>query len=1118
MQSKISLKWNYTVLLVCIVLFAFSGEVFAGITGKIMGEITDIQTGEGLPGANVIIEGTNLGAASDSKGAYFIINVPPGTYNIRATMIGYKTITKTDVIVSVDRISTINFALKATVIEGEEVTVVSERDILHKEVPNTQQVVTTTQIIEAAGVRTINHYLEKQPGVTGANHMEIRGGSAEQTGAMVDGLTMVDVRMGRADSSIPLSAVEQVSLVTGGFNAEYGNFRSGLINITTKSGDRSAYHGRVSYTRNDPKMKRFGKSMYDPTNYALLPYLDPVVGFEGTMTGWLKYTNGDEAEAEYLEQGHDQFGGWISLTNFFNKRNQPYIDATPMDLYLWTCWNHMVVPDFEKLEKLYPEWTTEDPDWAKKKKALKDHAHELEGSHADYNFDGGFGGPLPFIGKYLGDATFYLSNQTININYIQPVIRDADWKSTTLLTVKSHISNSMTLTFNGLYRLKKGVAEITNTALANPSLEDRGGFQFENNIGSVKRPGETYYWHPTMFHPKDQETFSAGFKLNHVISPKTFWDLSIQYVKNEDYMDTEQDLKDNKNNSRRDRTTLINFGPIWLDEIPYGRPFYFNTQGVDTVFNPVDTSQYTIHNGLSSVYGLGRRFSGKTGGYYDRSKNQQLRLRYDLSDQISNLHFIKTGLEFNFIDLENDMFQYGYLDKAEREFRFRRKPWILGGYLQDQITIKGMVATLGLRFDYYNSGGDVWPTGDIFNPAAFSTYEARDQALRDSLDHGHSVIWDRWNFVNDTLGGTLLKETKNYLTVSPRIGIAFPVTENSKFYFNYGHFRATPPYSEMFLYTMNFRDIGLRSIGNPNLEPPRTIQYELGVAYNLSDQYLINLSTYYKDVTGQHGNIAYESLDGMVSYGTRLNNEYEDIQGFEVTVTKEYGHYLTGWLTYRYMIQKYGNTGRQDLYDDPSKNQVEGLYESEEERPTTRPVVTGNITLHSPDNWGPKVLNHHFLGGWMMSTVGRWEKGKTFTWNPAGIRNLTDNLRWPNYYKFDLKLSKRLTVLGVTAKLYIDILNVFNIKTNWMDQEIGDLSWCFRDTKDRENYLASLKLKMYDDPKYDVLRENNPGLYIAGDDKPGDLREDKSYINDPDNTMFLYGYPRQIWWGIDISF
>jgi len=70
MQSKIFLKWGYTVLLVCIVLFVFSGEVFAGITGKITGKVTDAKTGEPLPGANVVIEGTNWGAAADIEGIY----------------------------------------------------------------------------------------------------------------------------------------------------------------------------------------------------------------------------------------------------------------------------------------------------------------------------------------------------------------------------------------------------------------------------------------------------------------------------------------------------------------------------------------------------------------------------------------------------------------------------------------------------------------------------------------------------------------------------------------------------------------------------------------------------------------------------------------------------------------------------------------------------------------------------------------------------------------------------------------------------------------------------------------------------------------------------------------
>jgi len=1094
-----------------LLILLLAGNGFSQTTGKIVGTVKDASTGDPLAGVNITLVGTFLGAATDVDGYYTIVNVPAGSYDVRVSMMGYKKVTKTGVRVSVDRISEVNFSLEAEVISGEEVTVVAERDILHKEVSASQQVVTGTQMTEAAGIRTINHFLEKQPGITGANHLEIRGGSADQTGALVNGLLFVNARIGRAEATVPVSAVEQVSLVTGGFNAEYGNYRSGLINVVTKSGDKSSYHGTFSYTRNRAQMKRFGPSLYDPNSYGLRPYMDPIVSFEGTgLESWLKVTAGDTAEAEYLAQSYDQFRyGWIEQAERFNTGREPEDQATPMDLYLWNAWMHQAVPDFDKLEKLYPQWTTEDPYWEKKKQALRDHANE-EGTDVDYNFDGGFGGPVPFIGKYLGDATFYLSNQTNNINYIQPVSRKSQFTSTTLLTLKSQISKSMTLNLNGVYRLRKGVAPVHYDTGQKPTLEQGGGMMFENNIDIIQSLGAMYYWHPTVFHPKDQTSILAGFQLNNLVSPKTFWDFSFQYGWSKDQGESEYD---------RDFTPLINFGPIWLDEMPYGR--CDTATDPDTVRNPNDPTEYFAHGEFENPPGINRRFNSKTGEYHENSVTQQLRMKFDLSSQLTKVHFVKTGAELNYYDLNNDLWTWWPGHDTNYELRFHRKPWILGGYIQDQLTLEGMVATFGLRFDYYNSGGDVWPTGDVFNEVAFTPGPEGDNPalLYERLASGESVTWARWRAIDDSLGGTFLKKTKNHFTVSPRMGVSFPVTERSKFYFNYGHFRSTPRYSDMFMYAYRFWKQGLYSIGNPNLEPPRTIQYELGVSYNLLDQYLINLNTYYKDVTGQSGNTSsdftesgnyrYTNSAGSASYATYMNNEYEDIQGFEVNVNKQYGNFLTGWITYRYMIEKDGHSGREELFSDAIQNETEGLYQSEENRPTTRPVITGNLSLHSPDDWGPTMLNYHYLGGWLVSFLGRWERGRTFTWNPENVRNLTDNLRWPDYYRFDLKVSKRFSFYGVNANFYIDVYNLFNTKINWMYEE-----WCFRNDNDRRNYLTSLHLPMYKDKE--IYSDEK---YVAGNDKPGDMRSDgKSHINDPDNMMWLYGEPRDIWFGIKFSF
>jgi hypothetical protein len=222
-----------------IIALATTNNLLAQNRSRIGGNIRDAETGEPLIGVNVMIEGTVLGAATDPDGNYIIINVPVGTHRVKATMIGYESKILTDVMVSADRITHLDFSLRHTVIQGEEVIVTAQRDELHKEVSNTQLVVDAMQISDATGIREINSFLTKLPGVGEDNgFLTIRGGSADQTGVMVNGLSFVNSATGNAETSIPLSAVEQVSLLSGGYNAEYGNFRSGLINVTTKTGLR----------------------------------------------------------------------------------------------------------------------------------------------------------------------------------------------------------------------------------------------------------------------------------------------------------------------------------------------------------------------------------------------------------------------------------------------------------------------------------------------------------------------------------------------------------------------------------------------------------------------------------------------------------------------------------------------------------------------------------------------------------------------------------------------------------------------------------------------------------------------------------------------------------------
>ncbi|MDP3832133.1 MAG: TonB-dependent receptor, partial [Ignavibacteriaceae bacterium] len=254
---------------------------------KIQGTVKDAQTGEVLFGANVVILDTYFGAATDVHGKYFIINVPVGTYRVQASTIGYNKNIVTEVIVSADRVTTVDFDLSSTIIQSEEVVVTAQRNSLNNEVSNTINVITAEQLQNTTGMREVSSFLEKQPGVSSENgFLQIRGGSSDQTGTFVNGMAYNNAAVGNAETSIPLSSIEQVSLLSGGFNAEYGNFRSGLINITTKSGSKDNYKGTISISKNAPMVKRFGPLMSDPYSPALRPYLDPALAFYGTDNTW----------------------------------------------------------------------------------------------------------------------------------------------------------------------------------------------------------------------------------------------------------------------------------------------------------------------------------------------------------------------------------------------------------------------------------------------------------------------------------------------------------------------------------------------------------------------------------------------------------------------------------------------------------------------------------------------------------------------------------------------------------------------------------------------------------------------------------------------------------------
>ncbi len=1106
--------------LACCLLLLNQVSTFSQNRSKIQGRVTDAQTGEPLIGVNILLLNTSFGAATNVEGRFTIINIPVGTYTVQASMVGFNKEKIVGVLVSADRVTSLDIALSSSVLTGEEVIVVAERNKLHNEVSNTQLVVTDDQINNTAGIRDINAFLEKQPGVSSEKgFLEIRGGTADQTGTFINGIGYNNAAVGNAETTIPLSAIDQVSLLSGGFNAEYGNFRSGLINVTTKSGKKDSYHATISVQKNISHLKRFGPLLSDPHGPTLAPFLDPQVAFVGTNTAW--------ANDAYKKQQHESFDGWIFQTDIFNQGKPIEEQATPLDYYLLAAWMHMAIPDYAGLEALSDSMkqqigyhTISD----EQKKLFEDHSRKEEGT--DYNIDLGFGGPVPFVSEMLGDATFYISHSSKENYYIVPFARRSNKNYTTLATIKSNPSQSLTVTLNGLWKRQLGLSPLKPAFGDAPDAGREGGFMRVDNLSNVNDisslDGGTNYWFDIPIFPLlDQTTMMGGININHVLNTSTFWEFKTSYLSIKDHSPT---------GDNRSPSVLTHFGPFPVTEMPYGKLQFAGNNRIIGIFG-TDTINY-LYPGYDALPGIARRFRSKEGDLYTNVHAQQINFKFDLVSQYGDHHYLKSGLEYNLIDIDHKLWLKWNTTGPYNtyEYNYHRKPSQTGFYLQDQVTYGGIVANLGLRLDYFYGGGGKWPSGDLFAEAftaAFGGAPRSAGAAADSfyaaLASGRSIIWEKWEEYDRTHPG-FLQPVKNHFTYSPRLGISFPVTENSKFYFNYGHFRSNPPYYSMYLFRYRYDKNGLYEMSNPNLAPPRTISYELGLAYNFFENMIATLSGYYKDVTGQNGDVNYINSSGTIDYDRWENNNYEDIEGLEINLTKNDNSWITGWINFNYMLKKSGLTGRGTISDVTINEEQAGLYAGNEDRFLPRPVFNANISFNSPNHLlGDSGLNE-IISSWRATFFVEWKAGSYFTFNPLQKLHLSNNLQWPDYFNVDLRISKSFNLFGFNTAFFMDISNVFNFKNSLLSKgyafrrktvDTGN----FVEWEDAKNYLASLHLPIYDSPEFDQLRSQYPGYYLPGNDKVGDLRSnEKPYINDPDYSYFIYGQPRDIWFGLKIDF
>jgi hypothetical protein len=992
---------KHAALLFCFLLISLSSFMIAGTTGKISGVVTDAQTGEVIIGASIVITGTSFGSPTDVYGNFVILNLPPGEYTVRASSVGYTAMTQTQVRVVIDQTTTLNFKLSQEAVQGEEVIVVAQRPVVQKDVSSSQANITSKEI-ESLPVASVSSVVGLQAGIqisATSPQIVIRGASnGDQTAFIVDGLTLRNERNNQPYSGISLSSIQDIQVQTGGFNAEYGDIRSGVVNVITKEGKLKGYSLGGSVRIAPPTAKNFGPSPFSYDSYFMRPFLDPAVAFVGTGTG-----NDPGAWDAYTRAQYRNFVGWNAVSKASLADNDPTNDLTPLEAQQLFLFQHR------------KDGTIRKP---------------------DYNIDAGFGGAVPFVNTYLGNLRFFASYRQQQSMYMIPLSTDAyrDWNGS--IRVTSDIGSSMKLMGTYMRGIQTGTSNNnTGNSGIMQTPEDIANSMNEANYADLQMYMNDYYC------PTQVNMTSYGAKFTHALSNTSLYEASLNYVL----------FQYNTNpGPARDTSRIYLFGNnYYVDEAPFG----YATK----------TNEYYFGTNFTNTYGQS--------GSRDTSRISNLTFKLDFNSQINRYNLIKTGVEIVSTVSNTNYAAVNSVNGASTISRWDTYPYRASWYIQNKLEYQGMIANIGMRVDVSD------PNGTWYN---YSPYDSR-----------------LFGFASLGMDTTLLRvKIDKQVMVSPRLGVAFPVTEYAKLFFNYGHFYSMPQPEDLFLVRHDPTSGSVTRLASPDNPLPKTVAYEFGYEHSLMDQFLIRVAGYYKNVTNQINTVTVEGTTGLataVNYSLSVPNSYEDIRGFEVTFSRNRGNWITGFVNFTYMARSLGRFGfLQQSQSASDQATYEASHQSDlyQTKPVPQPYARAVLNFFTPSDF---LENSVHVGGvglfndWLVNVTASWSSGVWDTW--LGSRNtptsafpdILYNVQWRDTYSAAVRISKNFKVGAVNVEFFADINNILNIKN------FNYLYPGFTSVDDEDRYWKSLHLSS----DINGIKDNRLNyINIPGSDKPGDMPKD----------------------------
>ncbi len=986
MKKLYLFKAQFLHTLLIIFFGLFISKIALAANGKITGRVIDSQTNEPLPSVNIVITHTYLpdgrevpvdhpmGAATNIDGYYFILNVPPGVYDVKASFVGYTSVTQKMVRVDLDRTIVLDFQLTQGAIQVNQVVVTAKRDIIKPDVSATQEVIQAQRLTEMPVMR-MDEFLGTLKGVqivsgSSGNGLSIRGGSIRETDVRLDGLSLRDPRTDNSYLALNTTTIKEIQVLTGGFEAKYGGIQSGLLNVVTRDGSRERYTFSVNVDMAPAGQYRFfGTNPWSTDSWVYQVYAGKYAMHgvpAGDTTVPLEFRN---------------FKGWTS--NTYEKA----LDST-QKLELWKLQHPMY--NFANVPDMYVEGSLTGP---------------VPGAS------------IPLWGDFASNSTFLLGFKYENSQLAFPIgprNNYVDWNGQLKLTTS--FANGMRLSLDGMYARINSETGASSATYGGALVGNQQSFSYFNSTSSsinaqarlLGGSGEYQMFNRSRLQFFTQQYIVSGARLTHAVSNNAFYTLDFQMGY------TDQNLSPYAMDTSNSNEYVTYYSKAAKKYYRYFVPDY-GSPNASTNFGYDVMNTYAMYGGVQRV---------------DSSYSYVYKLKGDFTAQLGRHHQIDAGFSTQYENLfvySGTWFQSQLSYTPDTWQYYKATPLQVGVYAQDKIEFEGMVLNAGIRMDLL----DPMKNGYMVSFPLSDNYPALYSDIYPNLS-GTPDQFQRWEeFRNLLQNPPGWPSTQNDIQVyfSPRLGVSFPITETSKMYFNYGHFYQNPPIS--FLYG-TYLSQGTTAVPTPGLKMAETIAYEFGYEQSFLSDYLVNVTAYYKDQKNMPLQRTYVSYYGDNSVIEYEPDGYGDVRGVELRLEKNAGRFVTFNAMYDYMLQSTGQFGLAVLYEDPLKARNNILRNANVTHVQPVPRANANLNLHTPKDFGPELLGQYLLGALYANLFFEWQSGGQMLLNPeepdVKLYNWVDIV---NYWNIDLRASKSFETPFGSIDLILTISNLTNNK--WLN-------------------------------------------------------------------------------------